>query len=237
MAMCTATNNCTDISYCARQSNATPATCPTSGSCTGNQCGNSMVANAQTCFMCGDTCATMMSASTCNTNANCAWQPTCIPMMMSSPCSETSASGCVADSYGCFWIQISESFCGSTQSVSVCQPCNGSMASLIGPLSRMSGQTCTWPAMSPYTKAFSVTLNAFQTAAAGMGGCVAIPAAASPTSDMLTISGFASASTMYTGSPAFAATTTGTCAKASSPASMLSPSLAILGLVAFLTRL
>jgi len=238
MTQCTAANMCQDLSYCSRQSNATA--CPTSGSCTGAGCGPAVVGNVQTCFMCGDTCSSTMAANTCNGIAACTWAPICIPVA-AAPCTATTQAGCVADASGCFWVAATTNLCGVSSSVSACSACNntgmGIPTTLIGPLSRMVGQTCTWPAVSPYVKPYMITLNAFQQAPAGTGGCVAIPTG-TPQTDMATITGFAMASSMMGGTmSAFAATSVGTCAKASSPASMLSPSLAILGLVAFLTRL
>jgi len=234
MTKCTAANNCTAFTYCSRQTNATPATCPTTATtCTGTACAaGTTVTNPQTCSKCMDQCAPTTAAGTCNGMASCAWTSLCIPVStMTYPCLGTSQSTCTSDPAGCVWFQVSETICGTTVTMGQCALCNATMIMpLIGPLSRMVGQTCTYPAATGFSMGASVTLSQFGMSAAGTGSCVAVPAqVGGAAGDQAAVSASLAAQMVI------GAGTMGTCAKASG-SMMLSPSLAILGLVAFFTR-
>jgi len=230
-SQCTAANNCTQYNTCSR--NSSMAACPTSDPCNVAGCADLTmgVGNMQTCSKCADQCGLQTTASGCTGVAGgaCVWSSICISIPPTPPCvTDMSQSACTADAYGCFWVDVSETVCGQSMPFKGCFPCNMTgLSALRGPISRLVGQTCTWPAASPYTQGFSAVVNAFGTGTSG--SCTAI-ASGTPTGDAATLT------TVLGGLGYLSASTTGTCAKASS-SSMLSPSLAILGLVAFVTRL
>jgi len=120
----------------------------------------------------------------------------------------------------------------------MCVQCNGTAGALIrGPVSRLNGQACTFVKTGMYTANVTVTLNNF---AAGKvdANCPALmtfsPSPALTLADTLSLTtGFAAASALIDPtSPAVCVA-----APKSSDSSMLSPSLALMGLAAFLTRL
>jgi len=234
MTKCTSSNNCTAFNYCLRLSNATPTTCATtSTTCSGTACSaGSAIQNPQTCSKCTDSCYLQTTASACNAMASCGWSSYCFDVSAPTPaypCQETTQSACTSDAAGCVWFSVSETVCGTTVQQPVCALCNSTMVmAMLGPLSRMVGQTCTYPAATGFSMGASVTLNSFGMSAVGTGSCVAIPAGSGATADQATVAASLAAQMII------GAGTMGTCVKASG--SMLSPSLAILGLVAFLTR-
>jgi len=235
MTQCTAANKCTPFTYCARQTNATPSVCDTSSTtCSGTACAAGPdIRNPQTCSKCADQCSMTTTASACNGMASCAWGSFCFDNTPtpSYPCSGMDKASCTGDAAGCIWFAITETVCGASMSRSICTLCNDTVvSSMVGPLSRMVGQTCTYAKGTGFAMGASVRLNEFGMGAVGTGSCVAIPAGSGAAADQATIAATLAAQMII------GAGTTGTCAATPSGSSMLTPSLAILGLVAFFTR-
>jgi len=223
MAYCTAQNNCTAFNFCSRLGNATPSTCPTtSQTCTGTACApGQYVSDPKTCSKCQDQCSQQTTASVCNGMTSCQWNSYCFDVgtVTNYPCSGATEATCTSDPSGCFWYDLSETICGASYlSGGACTQCNSSVSSLIGPLSRMVGQTCTYTADSAngYTMGASLSINAFGIGTAGTGSCVAIPAGSGASADQAAIT------TYFASSGAIGSGSTGTCV-ATTPAPSSAP--------------
>lgn len=254
---CTAANNCTGAPVCSRNYGLGSAQCNMTADslsvCTGSasNCDYVQVGqNATTCAAinyCGDTCGSMTTSTTCNAGASCIWggnycadAPT---PMMAPPCSGTTQAACTGDSAGCFWMPISETICGvannqyfALYTPAKCQSCTSNPTYNITQLSALAnqaGKTCTWPAMAPWTQAYSATVSAFAQSAS----CPALMNASMMDMAVITdlISMGALINPMANGSCVGAAPSSMP-SGGSSGSSMLTPSAGLLVLVAFLIR-
>jgi len=220
--------------------------------CTGGStCGAaSMIVNPITCSKCMDLCNAKTDNSSCYAMAGCQGTGYCDDkpaMMMAGPCAGTSSSACTNEA-GCYWIgfTVSDVCKGPPSGLmnsamltagGMCVQCNGTASAVRGPVSRLQGQSCTFIKTGNYAANVTVTLTGF---AAGKvdTNCPAIasmtPSPAQMTADVSALTTGLALSTYLIDplSPAVC-----TAAPKSSDSSMLSPSLALLGLVGFLTRL
>lgn len=219
--------------------------------CTGpNNCGaGAAIMNPATCSKCTNLCATKTDNTTCSNQAGCTGVAFCYdkPMAQSVVCGGTSSTTCTNEA-GCFWIGFTVNnacngpFSGLAMSMmmtngGMCAPCNSTAGAVRASISRLVGNTCTFVKTGIYTANVTVTLNALSPGKVD-ANCPAIttlpPSAALMSADVTAL-----AAGLALGTGLIDGTSPAVCMKAASPSgvSMLSPSLALLGLAAFLTRL
>jgi len=212
--------------------------------CAGNACGvGTMLANASSCSKCMDQCAgaTMAACTGSAMNGACTWSnPSCVPVtaMMTYPCSGTTQSSCTTE-LGCFWVSYTSNACATPMTTARCYQCNSTYSfsqSLRSALYNNVGKTCSWPASTPYS-ASSLTVNAVAQSSDTVN-CPAF-AAASAMGDPVTITaaivagGMMAGGAPFFGQVPFSGTSIATCAAQSSGVAELLPSVALLGLIAF----
>jgi hypothetical protein len=176
--------------------------------------------------------------ATCAGDGECFYAAACVdkPTTPQIDCYlSTTKDACVAEAPGCFWFSYSENVCGeASPTITGCYPCDtvmsGGLFDVRGQLSRKAGQTCTWTAVAPYTQKYSATVNSFTMGTNAR--CTALNAKVSDDQDLKDLT------TALTAQGNIAATAVGTCAAAApSASSLVSPSLGVLAVVAFLARM
>jgi len=260
---CAANSSCYWVFGCGPM-NATAGTCGGSmgmTTCSGpSTCAaGSVYLDAMMCNKCADTCATLKDNSTCSANANCkssgnfCYEKTTVAPTPVPPCSGASQSSCTSEA-GCFWVGFTISnICGGPLSgMSAvyntmystngrCLQCNSTTMNtgdaIRGAASRLNGMSCNWGKSGNFVANLTVSLNGFNAGSgANCPAVAAVPSAgmsAQMTADLASITAaMAVQGLVDTSAPV-------SCWAAAKPndSSMLSPSLAVLGLVAFLTRL
>jgi len=240
---CTAANNCTTYTASCYRLGTTGAqntsACPTTAmTCAaGTTCTpGTKITDTKTCSKCTDACSAQTTNQTCEGDnwANCRWAPAgCKPAPTPStyvvPCiANTLKTTCLTEA-GCNWVSLSLTICGASNAQAICAPCNFTFTPAIrSALKNKIGQTCTWPAMAPYTQAASLTITDVAQSS-DLANCPAYAAASADDVATLTAAGkggsFGGSSMLpFDGA-------VGTCMQAAGAASLI-PSLAILGLIA-----
>jgi len=231
---------------CTRNVSNAPVCATNMMTCAGTACGvGTMLANLTSCSKCMDQCAgSSMTACTASAmNGACTWNPPACGYaptpMMAQACSGTTSAACTGEA-GCFWVSTTSNACGASMPSARCYQCNSTYSFSLGLRSALYnnvGKTCSWGAMAPYGAA-SLTVNAVAQSS-DMGNCPAF-AAASSMGDPVTITAAIIAGGILgyapffgPGGQPFSGTTLATCATQSSGVAELLPSVALLGLIAF----
>jgi len=136
--------------------------------CAGTQCATGMgVTDSKTCSTCRDTCANQLTNETCSAAANvptCGWAvASCVNGPTPQParaCSGTSRTTCTGET-GCFWMSYTSTICGTPRTTLYCGLCNSTATPLNvrSAVKNNQGKTCTWTASTPYSTAYSLTIN------------------------------------------------------------------------------
>jgi len=233
------------VGSCVRNVSNAPLCATNAMTCSGNACGVGMLAtNLTSCSKCGDQCAGASSTAcvAAGMNGACTWYaPACGPVtaMMTYPCSGSTQSTCTGE-LGCFWVSVTANACGGAMPTARCFQCNSTAsytAALRSALYNNVGKTCSWAAATPFTSGASLTINAVAQSADTVN-CPAF-AAASALLDPVTITtaitvGGVAGPVPFFGQAAFSSTSVATCATQGSGVAELLPSVALLGLIAFL---
>lgn len=219
--------------------------------CTGpSNCGaGSAIMNAATCSKCTNLCMGKTDNTSCTAQAGCYGVASCVAKPTPAPvvtiCGGTSAT-CTQEA-GCFWIgftitdvckgPVTGLYMGAMMNTGgMCVPCNSTAGAVRASISRLVGNTCTFVKTGVYSANVTVSLNSFQAGKVDTN-CPAITTMP-PSQALMTADVAALAAGLAVGTQLIDGTSPAYCMKAASGngVSMLSPSLALLGLAAFLTR-